>query len=364
MESAMSVIKTVLLPKVGHNAHFVHRDMMRPRHALKAFRSPYKKFSPPATTLPVDSTGNAGVSAPMDGNSQYGDCGEAMAAHGDNIFTYGQGKPGWTESVFDQTALVAQYEKVSGGDNGLDEEEVVNSIWKVGIAGNAQAVITDALDIDVTNVPLAQFAIDQFYLICMAWSVPDAFVNGFAEGTVWPDAGIPDPNNGHFVPLADIGGPSTTQAGYSGSLSSFYRLWTWGTWCWVSPAFVASVDPACFIVFSPRQFSTSTGLDSKGRHIVTQAALWVECGGSPIPQAVIEAFPPIGPSPTPTPLPTPTPTPTPVPAPASVFTIDFPKSVAVGQHVHIPVFAAPGPIPAGLYDVVPSAATKADVRVK
>jgi hypothetical protein len=354
----MTVIKTVALPKVGHNAHFVHRDMMRPRHALKRFYAPYKQFAPPPTLLPVDSTGNATVSCPMDGNDTYGDCGEAMAAHGDNIFTFRQGQG--TESTFTDAALVAQYEKVSGGDNGLDEEEVVNSIWKVGIAGNAAAVITDALDIDVTNVPLAQFAIDQFYLICMAWSVPDAFIQGFATGTVWPNAGKPDPNNGHFVPLADIGGPLAVApggVGFGGTLNGFYRLWTWGTWCWVSPAFVASVDPACFIVFSPRQFDPKTGLDSKGRHITTQAALWVECGGAPIPQAVIEAFPPIS-------GPGPAPSPTPAPAPAAVFTIEFPKAVPAGARVHIPVFSAPSPIAAGIYDVVPSAASSADVKAK
>jgi hypothetical protein len=319
----------VWLPKRGHFVHFHHRRTMRrraPQH-LRRFHFPLRyyehvPFGVPATTLPVDSTGNATVSCPMDGNDTYGDCGEAMAAHGDNIWTYGQGQPGFTESSFTTAALVAQYEKVSGGDNGLDESEVVNDIWSVGIAGNPQAVIVDSLDIDITNVPLVQFAIDQFYLACMGWDVPDAFIQEFNTGTVWPDAMTPDPANGHYVPLADIAGPATVQSGYSGSLSGFYRLWTWGTWCWVSPAFVASVEPGqCFIAFSPRQFNPATGYDSKGRHITAQAALWQSCGGNPIPAAVINAFPPpTGPTPTPTPVPTPTPTPIPTPTPVPVPT--------------------------------------------
>jgi hypothetical protein len=354
----------VELTKLGKGkfAHFTNRRAMQNSHPFKRFI--HRAGTIPPTTLPVDSTGNATVSAPLDGNDTLGDCGEAMVCHCDNILTFGQGKAGWTESVFGLAALEAQYEKVSGGDNGLDEDMVVNQIWKVGIAGNAKAIITDALDMDVTNVPLTQFAIDNFYTVELAWSVPDAFVNGFATGTVWAAAGTPDPNNGHYTPLADVGGPATTQEGYTGSLNGFYRLWTWGTWCWVSPAFVASVQPQAFIAFSPRQFSTTTGLDSKGRHITQQAALWVTCGGNPIPQAVIDAFPPLSPSPTPTPTPTPTPAPTPAPAPASVFTISFGTAISAGQRVRIPAFAAPNAIPAGLYDVVPSQATKADVRVK
>jgi len=319
------MIKKVWLPGVGHYAHFIHRDLMRNWHPLKRFAAPQKSFTIPPTSLPVDSTGNATVSCPMDGNDTLGDCGEAMVCHADNILTFGQGKAGWTQSVFDEGALEAQYEQVSGGDNGLDEDEVVNQIWKVGIAGNPAAVITDALDIDVTNVPLAQFAIDQFYTIELAWSVPDKFLNEFAGGTVWPDAGIPDPANGHYVPLADVGGSSTPPVSGQ-NLSGFYRLWTWGTWCWVSPAFVASVQPQAFIAFSPRQFGAKTGLDSKGRHITTQAGLWAACGGNPVPTSIINSFPPL---PAPVPVPTPAPRPTP-PAPTPIPTPPGPTPVQSG----------------------------------
>jgi hypothetical protein len=286
-------LKTVkLIPKLGIKAQFIHRKAMSRKCMMRSFGAPGVKFNPPPVTLPVDCTGGAKVSCPMDGNDTYGDCGEAMAAHADNIMTFGQGKKGWTQSTFPLQALVSQYLKVSGGDNGLDETEVVDQIWKVGIAGNSKAVITDALDIDVTNVPLAQFAIANFWTIQMAWSVPDDFINGFAQGTVWSAPGIPDPNNGHYTPLADIMGPKDKAHGQN--VNGFYRLWTWGTRCLVSPAFVASVDPQCFIVFSARPFNPATGLDSKGRHITTQAALWHACGGNPVPASVINAFPPAG----------------------------------------------------------------------
>jgi hypothetical protein len=302
-----TTLKEVYLPRLGHSTHFRHRDTMRMRASFRTFRLP--KAGLPPTTLPVDCTNNAQCVWPMDANDAYGICGPAMAAHVDNILTYAQGKG--TESFFNVTNLLNQYLKVAGGDNGTDEPEVVDQIWKVGIAGDKTAVCVDSLDINVTDTVMAQFAIDNFYHVCMAWSVPDAFINQFNTGIKFLKPMTPDPANGHFTPISDI------------DISGNYRLITWGTWCWVSPSFIASVEPQCFVVFSPRQFDPKTGLDSRGRHIATQAALWLAAGGNPIPLSVINAFPPIGgPVPTPTPGPGPTPTPDPVPTPsAGVVTV-------------------------------------------
>lgn len=255
-----------------------------------------KLTAPPATTLPIDCTGNATVSCPMDANDTLGICGLAMCDHVDGIRTYGQGKAGFTEIHANLAALIAQYEKVSGGDNGTNEDNLVgpSGVWTAaggGLAGDPTAVVVDHLDVDVTNVPLAQYCLDQFYCVEMAWSVPDTFLQGFAQGTVWPAAGIPDDNNGHFTPLADIGGPSDSSGNQS--LNGFYRLWTWGSWAWVSPAFVASVQPECFVTFSALQFNKTTGLDSHGRHVSDQAEKWVLIGGNAqAVAAVVAAFPP------------------------------------------------------------------------
>lgn len=293
---------TVHLPQRGHSVTFHPRDVTNRVRAAHSNPHP-KPEAIPATALPVDGTGNMAVSVPMDHNDQYGTCGEAMAAHVDNVLTFGQGKPGFTESVFDQAAILAQYLRVSGGDNGLSEQDVVDRIWKVGIAGNQQAVIADSLDIDVTNVALTRHLIDQFYAVEMAWSVPDAFLNNFDTGVVFQNSGIPNPNNGHFTPLADV------------SSNGLYRIITWGTWCWVSPTYVASVQPQSFCVFSSRQFN-SQGFDSKGRHVSKQADAWVNVGGSRAAVAkVVAMFPPVNPGPVPVPVPTPTPDPVPNPTP-------------------------------------------------
>jgi hypothetical protein len=287
------------LDKHGQYAHFTHRDTMRrtrpmAKASLEAARA--TQVAPPATTLPVDCTGNATVSCPMLGNNQYGDCGPVMCAHVDQIRTYGQGQAGFTEQTVNQAALIAQYEQVSGGDNGTNEDMLVgpSGIWTAaggGVAGDPTAVCADHLDVDVTNVDLTQYCIDQFYAVQMAWSVPDAFLSGFSQGSVWPVAGVPDPANGHFAPLSDIGGANDSAAGVS--LNGFYRVWTWGAWAWVGPAFVASVQPECFVTFSALQFNKATGLDSHGRHVSDQAEKWVALGGNAqAVAAVVAQFPP------------------------------------------------------------------------
>jgi hypothetical protein len=295
--------RKVWLPKHGHWVHFVHRDVMR-RNRPKRARATLPK-AVPATTLPVDCTGNATVSCPMLGNDQYGDCGPVMCAHIDEIRTYGQGKPGFAERAVNQAALVSQYEQVSGGDNGTDEAMLVGpgGIWLTGLAGDSGAVVQDHLDVDVTDAALTQFCHDQFYGVCVAWSVPDAFLKGFAQGTVWAAAGTPDPNNGHFTPISDVGGPADSADGVG--LNGFYRLWTWGAWCWVSPSFLASVDPECFVTFSSLQFNAQ-GYDSHGRHVSDVGAAWVSIGGNAtIVSKVVAMFPPKAqPTPPPTAPPT------------------------------------------------------------
>ena len=276
------------LEKHGYWVTFVHRDKMRRTvdPSRRRAAAPEKCVNVPATTLPVDCTGNATVSCLMLGNDQYGDCGPVMCAHVDEIRTYGQDQAGFIELDVDQSALIAQYEQVSGGDNGTTEDMLVGDagIWTSaggGIADDENATVADHLDIDVTNVPLAQYCIDQFYAVCVAWSVPDAFLKEFQQGASFLQPMTPDPENGHFTPLADVDAQGN------------YRLWTWGTWCLVSPSFIASVDPETFVTFSHLQFNSATGLDSHGRHVSDQAAAWVALGGDQTRvAAVVALFPP------------------------------------------------------------------------
>lgn len=287
------------LPAHGTHTHFVHRDVMRRTHPMAKAVLPNKEHTaPPATVLPVDCTGNATAPCPMDGNDEYGDCGPVMCAHVDTIRSFGQGKAGFTPVMADQTKLVAQYLQVSGGDNGTDEDMLVGAsgIWMSGIAGDASAVVVDHLDVDITDLDLRDYCVDQFYAVCMAWSVPDDVLKNFTTGVKFLNADTPDPNNGHFTPFADIDADRNV------------RVWTWGSWFLASPTFLASVDPECFATFSALQFNAA-GYDSHGRHVSDQAAKWVALGGNPVLVAkVVAMFPAAGAPPAPV-------DPTPEPAP-------------------------------------------------
>lgn len=289
------------VPFLGRDRLFRHRDDMK-RASLRQAHLPMA--TPLITVLPVDSTGNHTASFPMDANDQYGDCGPAMMAHLFGVLTFGQGKPGYTEWLANQNALVQQYLQVSGGDNGTDESMLVGpgGIAITGLAGDQTAVVVDSLDFDVTNIPLTQYLIDQFYSVQMAWSVPNAFIRSFHTGAQFFGPMNPNPANGHYTPLMDV------------DANGHYTLPTWGSYCFVDAPMVASVQPQCFVALSPRQFNAA-GYDSKGRHVTTQAAAWIALGGNAqIANALAATFP--APTNVPTPVVTP-PSPTPAPAPVS-----------------------------------------------
>ena len=273
------------LRKRGHFAHFIPRAKMTRRHAMTRAQL-VNGLKLPATPLPCDTTANRTVQAPMDGNDTFGDCGYAMVSHVHGILTYAQGKR--TEDVIAQAPLIAQYLRVEGGDNGCDESDLIapgTGVWYQGIAGDTSAIIVDALDLPNDQATIA-YCIDQFYAVCMAWSVPDAFLNEFQTGMSFLSPMRPDPNNGHYTPLSGL------------DASGNADLWTWGGWCIVSWSFIMSVDPVFFTQFSPRQFDPATGFDSKGRHVTVQGQKWVALGGSASAVAsVVAMFPAIAPPP-------------------------------------------------------------------
>ena len=295
MSSRTSSVTKKWLEKHGHWAHFVPRSQMARKRPMAKATLPAAEKSVPPTTLPVDNTGSATVSCPMLGNDQYGDCGPVMMAHMAMIRSFGQGKPGFTEINVNQAALVSQYEKVSGGDNGTDEDMLVGTSGIAtpaggGVAGDPTDIVDDHLDVDLTDVPLVQHCHDFYYGVHMAWSVPDVVLKSFAQGEVFASPGVPDPNNGHYTPLSDVGGPSSVAADGT-NVNGFYRLWTWGAWCWVSPAFVASVQPQGFATFSRMQFNKA-GYDSHGRHVSDVAAAWISIGGNAsLVSPVVALFP-------------------------------------------------------------------------
>jgi hypothetical protein len=240
----------------------------KPRRAI--YRAP---VSLPTIQLPIDWSDNGTLTYPMDGNDQYGDCMYAAACHLDNTFTF---NATGTASVFNQTTLIQDYKTLSGGDNGLDESELVPA-WQKGLAGVSQATILDSLDIDVTNPALVASAMYLFGGIFFMLSVPNRWINNSATGSVWDAPAMPNPMNGHGVCWVGT------------DANGRYRLITWGTYVWLTPAGVEACDPSGFVVFSDRWISPKTGLAPNGFSRNQLAALWAEAGGKTI--APSTAFP-------------------------------------------------------------------------
>lgn len=332
-------------PDGGFFWHFTPRTVMQPTRAIMRTAS---ATAIPSTVLPVDWTNGQKIVSDMYGNDAYGDCGIAMAAHADNIYTFGQGHAGWSQSVFQTQALVSQYLAISHGDNGMSQEMVVGpkGVWTVGLGGNTKAVVYESLSIDITNTRLVQFCLDNFGTVQMGWSVPDSFVDNFTPGKLYDGVGIPNDAQGHYTPLSDV------------SPAGNYTCWTWSKFIFMSPSYVSSVHADGFISFGLRQFDAKTKRDSHGRHIRDQNKLWVTVlGGTGLPKAVLDAFDPPIPSPTPIPIPTPVPVPAPTPTPAPMaVTATLSGDVAKGQWMLVPVGSKVVPPDAKTVDPVAFAA--------
>ena len=139
-------------PAAKHWVHFTHRELMKKGHPAKKA----KLAKVPVTALPVDASASRTVVCPMYANDQYGDCGEAMAAHTIGILSFAQGKR--PEVLYSDQVLISQYLKVSGGDNGMDEDMEVgpSGIFTVGIGGNPKAIAVSSVDVDPKDVALVR----------------------------------------------------------------------------------------------------------------------------------------------------------------------------------------------------------------
>jgi hypothetical protein len=248
------------LPKLGFFGHFQDRQAMKVGHPTRKFRlaGPY-----PAVNLPIDWTKNNTLNFPMDGNNIYGDCMYAAACHGDKTFTGNNG----VEYSFNLSTIDQDYLQLSGGDNGLNEGQIIGA-WLTGIASTPAANILAALSLDPTDSAAMQAAIYFFGGIFFMLELPDTW-RDFVTGELWDAPAVPDPKLGHAVWWNGV------------NTSGYYKLQTWGTYGWITPAGVALCDPSCFVVFSKRWFNTEN-VAPNGFTFDQLAALWEQFGGPPV----------------------------------------------------------------------------------
>lgn len=290
------MINTVYLPKLDIHVKLMHHDAIRRGHPKRSFGM---RGQLPTVTLPIDWAKS--LSFPILGNDRVGDCVYAAACHADQTFTGNNG----SEDSFDEKTVISYYEKLSGGDNGLSEGDIIPE-WEKGLCGNPKAAILDAVDFDPTNDDLANLIVQSFGGFIFMLDVPNKWISEFdgSGNTVWNAPASANPNNGHGVWINGVG------------TNSWKKVQTWGSSAWLTPEGLKVCDPSAFAVFSLDWFNSS-GVAPNGQSYDQLSALWTELGGKTLPPF----------NPTPSPSPEPSPTPQPIPTPTNSIIIDTDNNV-------------------------------------
>jgi hypothetical protein len=297
------------VPFLGHEVTFVHRDILRRKsgHGRKFGSCAHLKGlaasipTPPAT---FDWDNGGSLPLPILGNDRVGDCYYTASCHLVQIWTGNNGH----EASFDTAQVVARYLKLSGGDNGLGDDQILPE-FKSGIVGpQGPHAILDDLTINPADDVSIKLAIWAFGGVFYTAALLTSWLSDMNPGAVWDAHGKPDPTAGHAMVLSGV-----NSAGH-------YLDQTWGLrpCIQLTPAGLKHSDPEIVVCFSREWFSPVTGLAPTGMHYTDAAALWVRCGGHPLP-------PWNGPAPTPAPpapAPAPAPSPTPAKALGCVITLD------------------------------------------
>jgi hypothetical protein len=265
------------VPFLGHEVFFTPRAMMLEGHpSIRAINN-----WPPAP-LPIN--WYDGIQFPMYGNAYYGCCFYSAGCHGDNTFTGNVGD----QSQFSTVAVVKDYLRLSGGDYGLTEGQMIYEWTRHGLADIDDATIYDSLDIDPTNKEMMRGAIQNRGGVGFTFAVPDRFIDEFRTGCIWDAPCTPNPWYGHAVWFNGV-----DERGY-------YRCQTWGSWCWLTPDAVRQIWPQAFTVFSHRWYNPANSISPNNTTYDEDRNTWRDCGGGSLPDSPYPpppVSPPLPPSP-------------------------------------------------------------------
>lgn len=241
------------------------------------------------------------ISYPMLLNDQLGCCFYSAICHQDQTFTGGYGP----QSNFDLKVFRQRYLALSGGDNGLADQDVQGEWSKRYLADVTAAKAFDFFYIDVNNPSVLAAAIYEMGGVQFTFVVAPDWINNSDTGAVWDVGGFSRNNNGHAVHLVGV------------DSRGYFKLITWGTYVWITPAAVKVCSADSFVVASTRWFDEK-GYCATGKHITAVSKVIQDAGGKAFPASVINSFPPIGPPVPPVPPVPPTP---PIPPGKDTITI-------------------------------------------
>lgn len=261
--------RVVLVPREQLRRTTHGRTLRVPEHLpLLAMRVP----TPPAG---VDWSKSRTIQYPILGNDQEGDCYLCDALHCVQTWTANNGP----EARFDTSQVLALYHQLSGGDNGLADDQIFPA-WKRGLFGHK---VLDDLAVDPRDDAAIRLGLYLFGGGSYTASLLDTWLYDVRDGVTWDANGRPDPMAGHAMHL-------------SGYTPATYQDETWGLRVNLTPAGLKASDPEVTVQFSLEWFN-ARGVAPNGFTFDQLAALWQQLGGITLPPS------PFGPAPEP-PVPT------------------------------------------------------------
>ncbi len=250
----------------------VDREQMRfPADKKKlAYTDDIQGFISQPTPPPVfDYSKGETIKFPILGNDQAGDCYYAAILHQIQAWLGCQGKP----VSFDVSTVLARYRRLSGGDNGLGDSQVVPEMKNGVIGPNGPHKIIDDIQVDPTD----DAAVAQAMWLCggLLWTcslLPNWMPSRTHAGSHWTNDGRPNPRAGHAMFLT-----GTNAAGD-------YDVRTWGLSPCVTltkPGLKAG-DSELLACASKEQFD-DLGFHVSGLHYIDVSAAWKSMGFKNIP---------------------------------------------------------------------------------
>lgn len=280
--------RSLHVPHLGHDIILVDREQLRFKSHTRQFVRPSRRKGL-AVTAPApqsfDWSRGRAIKYPILGNDRFGDCYYAAVAHGSQTWTGNSG----IEYQFDVNALTNRYQKLSGGDNGLSDSDIMPE-WKTGIIGpNGPRKILDELIVNVNDVAACHEAAWRFGGLIWTCALKTTWLDNIGPGVVWGNTGSPDESAGHAMYI-------------TGRLpNGNWQAETWGIDppVQVTPDGLQSADSELIVAFSADQFDPKAGLSVfTGQTWEVMRQTWLQYGGKdvgPSPFAPPPPPPPPGP---------------------------------------------------------------------
>lgn len=273
-ETIVAKFKQITLAN-GQKVTLVPREQLRLKGPVKTLVIP--KHLPglmaaiPSAPATFDGSKGRSIKYPILGNDQEGDCYLADALHCVQTWTGNNGPA----AQFDVRAVLALYEQMSGGDNGLNDSDVFPPWISKGFFGHK---ILDYMTIVPTDDNAIRLGLWLFCGGSWTCSLLSGWLNATAPGTVWDETmGRPNPNAGHAMHLS----------GYDPTYY-FDETWAIDPCIRLTPGGLKAADPEVTVQFSLEMFNAA-GYAPNGLHYTVLAPLWTTLGGKALPPSPFPA---------------------------------------------------------------------------